>query len=276
MSHNKMERTLISVGLASALLFTSACSLDNSILGSSASPSAEPALENVFVDGVEYGPTIEGMPTLPELASDSNGEWRKTTILPNDPAFTYDPAVVDPETFELWSEEEVKEAHRIAVEMAVDTIDTSANGAPNDVDGKMKWWEDNKDKFHPYWKQDMYNGLISDDPNTPIVFKGAFRQQNADESLNYTLAYGENEVHVKDRKIDTKRIVGVLFPVVDGTEPGIMIQLGIDHNHVAVIDGEKMDEKSEGTLEYSFMKDRNSGELLISGINAKYNLNGGR
>ncbi|MBC9704780.1 MAG: hypothetical protein H9W81_07370 [Enterococcus sp.] len=255
-----MKKTMLATGLAGALLFTSACAADNS-----SSDSAGASTEKVVIDGVEYGPTIEGMPTLPELASDSKGKWRKTTILPDDPAFSYEDSVVDPSATGMWSDEEIKEAHKLAVEMAVDTIDTSANGAPGDTEAKLNWWKANEDKFHPFWKQEMYNAVIDDDPNMPLIFKGKHRI-HADEKLDYGLVYGENEVHVKDRKISTTKIMAGELPEGKALE----VTLKVDHTNVAEVDGKKADEKSEGTLVYTLMKDTKSEKILVAGFNAEY------
>lgn len=267
MSHSKMSKAFMVTGLASALLFTSACAGDGKPESSSAEASAEATSNTVVVDGVEYGPTIDGMPTMKELASDSKGEWRKTTILPDDPAFDFSDAVVDSTATAMWTEEEIKAAQKMAVEMAVDTIDTSANGAPLDVESKMKWWEENKDKFHPFWKQEMYNAVIDDDPNKPIVLKGNHRL-SGDTSKGYDLVYGEDEVHVKDRTIETTSIVAGELAQGKAME----ISLTVDFTNVAEIDGKKMDEKTKLTTTYTLMKDDTSGDLLVAGFRAMYDL----
>lgn len=260
MFKNKMTKTFMVTGLAGALLFTSACAANETQAGPG-SASASP--EVVVVDGVEYGPTIEGMPTMKELSKDSKGEWRKSTILPDDPAFNFPTSIVDPSATSMWSVDEVKEGQRFAVEMLVDSIDTSANGAPEDSASIVDWWEINKDKFHPAWKQEMYNAAIDADPNKPIVFKGAHRT----DVTEYKMVYGADAIHVKDRTIETKMIrAGEL-------EQGkaLEVTLGIEFKNVLENKGNKADESVKGTMVYTLLKDEDTGKFLVAGMDASYN-----
>lgn len=247
-------------GAAVVLLLVSGCSGESE--ADAQSPAASPT--TVIVDGVEYGPTIEGMPTLKELASDERGEWRKTTILPDDPAFTFEPSVITEAAGSVWSEADIKEAQRLAVEMAVDMIDTAANGAPGDGQARVDWWELNMDKFDPVWQQEIYNSLISDDPNLAVVFKGTHREAS-DTSDGYGLVYGEGEVHIKDRAIETTAIDA--GPI--GDENGISVALDIDYVNVAEVNGKKTDEEVEGKLIYHFTKSED-GQLRISGVQPEF------
>lgn len=267
MLRSKMSKTLMVVGLASTLLLTSACSKVEILVDSGAKflTPKEPVV--TVIDGVEYGPTVEGMYTLPDLASDKNGEWRKTTILPNDPAFTFDPAVVDVGATQIWGEEEIKEAQRFAVELAVDAIDTPANGAPGDTASMEKWWETNEDKFHPNWKESMRDVALNPDPNEPIVFKAPHRKHD-DASLDYGMWYGEFEVHVKDRKIDTVAIGGGEIP--EGR--GISIYLDVDFASVVKLDDMRAVENTAATLTYTLTKDEDTGKFLVVGYDNSYNL----
>lgn len=251
------------------LLFTSACTTvnDSNKPSSGNEASVEETQETVIVDGVEYGPTIDGMPTLKDLASDQNGEWRKTTILPNDPAFDYDPSVVSQVVNTAWSDDEIKEAQRMAVEMAVDMIDTSGNGAPSDLQSRVTWWEDNKDKFDPAWQQDIYNALISDDPNMAVVFKGSHRLHE-DSDLDYGLMYGKDEVHVKDREIKT---TGIDLGALQDSRNAIIVSLDLKYTNVAEVDGKKVDEQATSTLIFHMSNENEKGEMLITGLQPSYN-----
>lgn len=257
MFKNKMTKTFMVTGLAGALLFTSACSAVETQGGSS---SASP--EVVVVDGVEYGPTIEGMPTLKELASDSKGEWRKTTILPDDPAFNFSDSIVDPTATAMWSADEIKEGQRFAVEVLVDSIDTSANGSPGDSASIVDWWEVNKDKFHPAWKQEMYNAAIDTDPNKAIIFKGTHRV----DTTEYEMPYGEDAIHIKDRTIETTMIrAGEI-------EQGKALEVSFDVAFKTPLEkgGQKADESVEGTAVYTLLKDEDTGKFLFAGFNVEY------
>lgn len=273
MSHPTMSKTLMVTGLAGVLLFTSACSGGNE---TEASPSAPPSASTAAVpsstptptataEAVEYGPTIEGMVTLEELAVDKNGTWRKTTILPDDPAFTFAPEVVDGTAKAFWSEEDIKEAQRLAVEMAVDAIDTPANGALGDSESMEKWWAVNKDKFHGDWEDEMYQAAVNTDVNQPLVYKAEHRQHE-DTALDYGMFYGEDEIHVKDREIVT---TGIKSGEVSQGK-AIDVTLEISFTNVVNIDDEKHFEKASTTTGYTMTKDEGTGKFLVVGFNTTY------
>lgn len=265
MFQNKMKKTLIITSIAGSLLFTSACAGNSD--SDSPSASSETSSAPVVVDGVEYGPTIEGMPTLKELASDKNGEWRKTAILPDDKAFTFNPAVVDATAKDMWSDEEIKAAQKMSVEMIADMIDTPANGALGDSASMVEWWEVNKDKFHPNWKQAMYNAAISTDVSEPIVYKADYRQDN-EANLEYGMPYGENEIHVKDRIIETSKIFAGELPAEGNA---IEITSEVFFSNVVEIKKKKNVEKVSGDVTYTMTKDEDTGEFLIAGFDVKLN-----
>ncbi|MBC9704779.1 MAG: hypothetical protein H9W81_07365 [Enterococcus sp.] len=254
-------------GLASVLLFTSACAGDDepdtatataeATVSATASPSA-----TAETAGSEYGPTIDGMPTMKELAKDKNGVWRKTTILPDDPAFELtDSVAMEPNVREMWSEEEIEEAHRIAVNMAVDTIDTSGNGALDDTDSMEKWWEANKDKFAPEWQEEIRVSVFGIDKNQTAVYKAPHRQHD-DPALDYGLVYGEDKVHVKDRQIKTTAIqAGEL-----NGKTAIRVDLEVTFFNVVNVDGKEDIEGVGASMAYTLVKDEASGKLLVSGI----------
>ena len=256
----RLSRSLTVAGIAGALLFTSACAAgDDPKTGSDATFTASAA-------NSDYGPTINGVPTLKEPASDENGTWRKTTILPDDPAFDYDASVVDAVTATMWSEDEVKEAQRLSVEMAVDMIDTAGNGAPNDLEARVQWWEANQDKFDPAWAQDIYNALISDDPNLAVVFKGSHRLHD-DSKLDYGLVYGDKEAHIKDREIQTASIsAGSLS---DGRN-AIMVTLELEYKNIAEVDGKHVDEEANSKIVFHLAKNERTGKLLVTGLEPEY------
>ena len=274
-THAKMVKALMVTGIASVLLFTSACSGESESKASptsetstsasaSKSETASPAAESA---GEGYGPTIEGMPTLEELASDKNGVWRKTTILPDDPAFEIgDNVAMEPNVKELWSEEDIKEAHRISVNMAVDVIDTPANGALGDTASMEKWWAANKDKFAPENQEDMRASAFGLDKNQTAVYKAPHRQYE-DPALDYGLVYGEDKVHIKDRQIKTTAIsAGEL-----NGKNAIRVDLEVTFFNVASIDGREEDEGVGASMGYTLVKDEATGKLLVTGSSATFN-----
>ena len=259
-------------GIASALLFTSACSGGQEPANSPSQPASAPTQEagSPTADAAsldsEYGPVIDGMPTLKELASDKNGVWRKTTILPDDPAFGVpDSVVMEPNVREMWSEEEIQEAQRLAVEMAVDAIDTPANGALGDTASMEKWWEANKDKFSPQWHDAMKTDALSTDKNDVIVYKTPHRQ-HSDPELDYSSMYGEDKIHIKDRKITTTEIRAGQVEATDT----IQVYMEVTFFNPVILDGKEDVEGVGASMSYAFVKDEATGNLIVSGYGATF------
>ena len=266
MSHLKMSKTLVVTGLASVLLFTSACSGDGEAsptASASASVSATDAPTTGSTANGEYGPTIEGMPTLKELAKDKNGVWRKTTILPDDPAFEIKEVVLDsmePNVKEMWSDAEIQEANALAVKMVADMIDTSANGALGDTESMEKWWETNKANFDPEFHEELYNDALSVDVNKPLVYKVSHRQHD-DLALDYSLVYGEDKVHIKNREIFATEITAGEM----SGKNAIAITLQVGFVNVAEVDGKEVNENSVGNIRYTFIKDGGQKKVFLRG-----------
>lgn len=235
-------------------------SADASAANESATAEPTPAADS----SGEYGPTIEGMPTLKDLARDKNGEWRKTAILPDDPAYEIkDSVLMEGNVREMWSKEDIKEAHRLAIDLSVDVIDTAANGAPGDTTSMENWWEANQGKFHPDYKEELREAALSSDPNQAIVYKATHRP-----ALDYGLVYGEEEVHIKNRTIDTYKIHAGEVPVFG---KAIAVSTSVSFSNVVEIDGERNIEGVGGSMRYTFVKDDATGQLLMTGYYATFN-----
>lgn len=261
-------------------LVLSGCSTIESEAGADEPATAEPSASSQSVEASaanesataepassgEYGPTIEGMPTLKDLAKDKNGVWRKTTIMPDDPAYEIkDSVLMEGNVREMWSEEDIKEAHRLAINLSVDAIDTAANGALGDTASMESWWETNQGKFHPAYKEVLREGALSTDVNLPIVYK-VDRRTHSDPTLDYGLVYGENEVHIKNRTIDTYRIHAGELP----SGKAIAVGLSVSFSNVVEIDGERNIEGAGGGMQYTFVKDEATGQLLATGYSTTF------
>lgn len=270
-----VSKPVIIAGLASALLFVSACSGEPESAGApsaESSPSQALETESPTVDpgsNSDYGPTIGGIPTLKELASDQNGVWRKSTIMPDDPAFEIKEDVLasmEPNVREMWTEEEIKEAHRLAINMTVDAIDTPANGALGDTESMEKWWEANKDNFHPEWQETMKASALNTDVNQPVVYKAPHRQHD-DPTLDYSLVYGEDKAHIKDRVITT---TAVSAGELDGRD-AIRVDLEVTFFNVVTIDDKEDYEGVGASIGYTFVKDEATGKLHTTGNSSTFN-----
>lgn len=263
----KLRKVLFSAGLVGVLLATSACSSDPAedpkpAASTEVSQPAESALTETAPaedESSEYGPTIDGMPTLRELASDKNGQWRKTTILPDDPAFTFDPAVIQDTVTPDWTEEDIKAAQRIAVEMAVDGIDTPANSALGDTASMEKWWDTNKGKFHPMYWEELKKDATSTALDKTIVFKVAHRKDG--------MPYGENAIHVSDRTLKTTEIIG---GEINGMS-AIAVTVQVGFSNILDVEGSEAREFTNGVVRYTFTKD--NGGYPIIGYYSLYETN---
>lgn len=277
MSHNfkrGMSKTALVAGFVSVLFLASACGSvttenattesDPAATSASGNATPSPASETSSASDSEYGPTIDGMTTLPVLASDKEGEWRKITLRPDDPAYTINPNVINPETAAMWSEEEIATAHKIAVDYAVDMIDTFANGQPGDEARAAEWWEVNKSKFHPVYHELLRADVSSTDRSKPIVFKGSDMRDEAGNKL----MYGSDKVHVRDLKITTTEIVSGQLPdtAVKPKANAMLVTVQLNYSNVVVSgEGVPMDEKLSASISPTFVKDETTGAVVMSG-----------
>lgn len=260
----RTRKTLMATGIASALVFTSACAGNNgenintaptsspTTISAPASPTpiASPSAEKGMINGI---PVKEG------VASDSHGEYVQTTISREDKAFSYEPGIVDPSATDRFSPEDVKEAHATAVEYAAEAIDTPMNGSPGDTASGEQWWAANKDRFHPDYQEDMKAAALSPNINDTVVYKGVHRK-------DYGLQYGADKTHVSERSIQTTSIYG---GDLNGT-PGVVVAMKVNFTNSADVDGKATPEYANGTVSYTMFKDPATGKFLITGSNATW------
>lgn len=263
----RTRKTLMATGLAGALVLTSACAgsnggnIDSTPTNSPTSISAPATPSPVASASATPGSVINGIPTKKELGSDANGEYIQTTIAPDDPAFTYDPAVVESTATERFSPEEIKEAHRVAVEYSVEAIDSPMNGSAGDKETVDKWWAANKDRFDPSYQAEIYNDAVSNDPNKPVVYKGTHRD-------GYGLQYGSDVTHITNRDIQTTKIhAGEL-----NGRTAIAVSLQSNFSSAVEVDGKKAQENTVGMLRYTLVKDPASGKFLITGYFSEFSI----
>lgn len=265
----RTRKTMMATGIASALVLTSACAgnsggnVDTSPTSSPTTISAPATPSPIASDGNGVpGGIINGLPTKKELATDGNGQYVQTTVAPDDPAYEYNPAVVDDQATSRYSPDEIKEAQKTAVDYAADAIDSPMNGSAGNTEVAGAWWEANKDRFDPEYQDVMRDGALSADPNQPVVFKANHRS-------SYQLQYGENKTHIASREI---KVTNITAGELNG-RTAIAVRMNIDFTNAVYVDGRDAREASNGDVTYTMLKDPATGKFLISGANSVYTTN---
>lgn len=268
----RTRKTMSAIGVAGVIMATSACggttgtAIDHGTASPSSSPSisqsATPSATPKPVNSNGPGTVINGMPTKAELANDGKGEYVQTSISPDDPAFTYNPSIVDPSASGTYSPEDITAAQKVAVTfLAEEGIDSTLNNNPSDVSNQEAWWAKNKDRFAPTHQDEIHNAILANDPNQPFVFRGQYR------AGKYDLASGPSTTHVLSRTITP---VAIKAGNIKG-ESLLGVQSKVDFTLNAVSDGAPAKETVSGTVSYTLLKD-SSGKWLITGSSANYNI----
>lgn len=268
----RTRKSLMAVGMAGAIMATSACggttgpSIDHGTPVPSSSPSisqsATPSANPTPISSNSPGAVINGIPTKPEISNDGKGEYIQTSIAADDPALTYNPAIVDPSA-SSYSPEDITAAQKVAITfLAEEGIDSTLNNNPADVANQEAWWAKNKDRFAPAHQDTIHNAIIANDPNQPIVFRGQHR------AGKYDLASGPSSTHVLSRTITP---VAVKAGNING-ENLLGVQSKVDFTLNAVSDGAPAKESVSGTVSYTMVKDSSSGKWLIAGSSAQYTI----
>lgn len=264
-SLNRIRRAFTAAGIACVLFSTAACAAgaeagNDPVVGtSSAATSATPTPQ--VSGGSNLGPESNGLPIEEQPVSDAYGEYRQTTILPDDPAFTFDPVVIDATASERYTEAEVEQAQRAAVEYAVVAIDSPMNGSPGDESSAARWWSANQERFVPNQRDLLWAGVVSPDINDTVVYKGTHR-----DGTNFALQYGNDVPHIVARTIETTSIYAA---ELDG-ETMIAVALEVNFSNGVVIDGKKDTEYVRGDVAFTLRKDPATGQFQINGTSATY------
>lgn len=268
---SKFQKATAIAGAATMLFLVTSCTAGTTQVNAApetsagASPSSSPSAAATTPSGPKPGDVINGLPTKKELANDGKGDYIQTTIASDDPAFTYNPAIVEPNASSAFSEDDIKEVQKKFVTfVAEETIDSTLNDNPSDTSAQDAWWAKHKDQIDSASQAEFLAALKSNDPNQPFVFRGQHRQTGVP---NYSLAHGSDVTHVNSRKITLKAIrAGVL----KGKQV-LGVQADVEFTLNAVVNGKPVLESSKGIVSYTFTKDA-SGKFLISGTNGKYTI----
>lgn len=265
----RTRKSLMAVGLAGAIMATSACggggsgvNVDSSAPNTTSAPSiSAPANPSPQASpSVSPGSIINGIPTLTSVENDGKGEYIKTTLADDDPSLKYNPEIVDAGASNLFSPEEISDAQKTAMKfVAEETIDSSLNGNPSNVD---KWWKANKDKFEPTQQGVFLADLNGSDTSKALVLKGDFRQGK------YDLNYGPDKTHVLSRTITPTHVYGG----VNGQYKLVRFDAKANFSLAANVDGKVVNENIVGDISYTLTKDASSGKWLISGYTNTFNI----
>lgn len=259
------RKAMSAVCAAGIIIALSACGVNGGnaqVESSTPSSTVTPAVSTGT--GMKAGDLINGLPTKKELANDGKGDYIQTTVSDDDPALTYNKAIVGQTVLSSYKESEITDLQKQFVTfVAEEGIDSTLNDNPTDGATQEAWWNKNKGRFDPSYQAELHSDLKSNDPNKPLVFRGQFRQAG---NTKYSLLHGADKTHVHSRKITPTLIkVGTL----DGRQ-AIRIQADVEFVLNANLKDKTVLETTKGTVSYTYAKDAASGKWLITGFSSKY------
>lgn len=218
--------------------------------------SGTPVASSTASDEPTLAPVIStsGLP-IKGPANDGHGDYLQTTIADDDPALTYNPAIVDPSATELFSVPEIKSLQQTLVRfIAEEAFDSTINGNPTSPDVIDAWFGRNKHKLDPSQADMFLNELKSSDQTLALVNRSVGRENR------YQLSYGADQVHVLQRSIEPNKILG---RAIDGV-PYMALNATGTVTYSARVGGRDQQEKVEAELSYTCSQGSN-GEWLIVG-----------
>jgi hypothetical protein len=172
---------LLSIVVLSAAVLTSA----------GCSPSPAPVPTESIAPPVKK---INGVPTLPDVVNNGRGDYLQSTILPNDSAMRFDPALVDEQATVVAASNNIDLANmqaRIVKFIAEEGLDSTLNGG-GDVDA---WWDKNKVLIAPEAQASVLSKLKNNDGVNTLVSTGSPRIGK------YDFTYGGNKTRMSKRSI---------------------------------------------------------------------------
>lgn len=217
-------------------------------------PPVAEATTAATASGVEAGAVINGLPTKKELANDGKGEYIQTTVSPDDPARIYNPAIVQSSATDLFSEAEIREAQEMLVTFIYEEVyDSTILGNPSDQANVDRWVAKHADSFAPEHLEEVVGHIKNPTGNVHPIMLAPFRIGK------YDLDYGPNAVHVAERNITFREIMGA---TVDGID-----YLGFDATgmvrHVVHSKGSKLMEHTDTAINFTIRQD--NGKWVIAG-----------
>lgn len=232
------------VPTATPVASASAVATDTVTPSAVASPANQSALA---------GTVINGLPTKKELAKNSKGSYIQTTIADDDPALTYNQAIVDTTAFKYTPEEIAAIQKQFVTFAAEEVIDSTLNDMPT-MEDRKEWYERNKEKVEPSYQEDFQVPLFGADNTRLAVFIPNFRH-------GYQLKYGEDVTHVASRDITLTRVSA---GEIGGME-AILFEGTLRFALNAQIGEQTGQENTTGTLSITYVKV--GDKWLMSGYN---------
>lgn len=253
------RKSFAAVGIAGSLMMTSACGVGANHPDSTPVPSPSVTIsQEASPSAVPTVPTQAG-PSIPvkEVVNNGKGEYKQTTISPDDPAMKYDPATADATIKSQYTPEQIEDAQKfVAKFVAEEGIDSTLNDGTN-VDA---WWAANKDKIAPEFQNDVYKLLQN---NGDFVARGSWQRGNP---ANYSYSYTGANTRVGKRSIKVDKIFSVNDAnnsIVINSKVDYIMQAKDSANNVFPIN-------VRGNMMYAVRKDAATGNWLIVGQQSNY------
>ncbi|MCC9205825.1 hypothetical protein [Arthrobacter sp. zg-Y769] len=161
----------------------------------SASPAGKPAEKPSPKAKTTASPTPTKSPTTTSSASaakglavkgtveTAHGTYLQISLADDDPAWTLDPAAVEPKLFSLYSQAQIEEAHRNNLAFMVEEgLDSPLNGG---AWAPQEWWDANGHRIAPELQGMARNSLEDGAPFGGIVLQSTFHQERYGDSYRY-------------------------------------------------------------------------------------------
>ncbi|MCC3300800.1 hypothetical protein [Arthrobacter sp. zg-Y895] len=113
----------------------------------------------------------------------AQGTYLQVSPAEDDPAWTLDPAVVEPNLLSLYSQEQIEEAHRSNLAFMVEEgLDSPLNGGAWMPE---EWWAENGERIAPELQGMARQSLSDGSPFGGIVMQSTFHQERYGDSYRY-------------------------------------------------------------------------------------------
>ncbi|MCQ1955899.1 hypothetical protein NNX39_05180 [Arthrobacter sp. zg-Y826] len=180
----------------------------------SSSPSPSPAVKSTEKASTKAKPSPATATKSPAPASSASqrglgvkgnletahGTYLQVSPAEDDPAWTLDPALVEPKLLSLYSQAQIEEAHRNNLAFMVEEgLDSPLNGGAWTPD---QWWAANGQRIAPELQGMARQSLSDGSPFGGVVMQSTFHQERYGDSYRY--------VYEQDRSRFTKLDIEVL------------------------------------------------------------------
>ncbi|MCQ2000055.1 hypothetical protein [Arthrobacter zhaoxinii] len=113
----------------------------------------------------------------------AHGTYLQISLAEDDPAWTLDPAVVEPKLLSLYSQAEIEEAHRTNLTFMVEEgLDSPLNGGAWTPE---EWWAENENRIAPELHGTARQSLSDGSPFGGMVMQSTFHHERYGDSYRY-------------------------------------------------------------------------------------------